>query len=287
MIGTIVLFGEQDMPAIIRLLGRCHTAVVHFPIALVAVAAALESWQMIRRRPELARATPVCLAIGALSAVVASLFGWFLDQAEGGGGNLVASHKWVGLATTAAAVIALVLVRIPRRAVLRLTIVGAAGLASVTGYLGGELVFGQNHLFKGVFDDKNQETPRMVASGPEPTRAAATSQFVHPATADSVDFANDVLPILKQNCLRCHGGDKVKGKLSLRNKSSAMKGGASGQSILPGQAEQSPLYTLLVEPKPTMRMPPPKEKQLSKEQVETIRKWIDQGAAWPDSNEVQ
>src|SRR5262249_40445876 len=53
-----ILLGAEDVPAIIRLLGRCHSAVVHFPIALVAVAAGLESWQMLRRRAELARATP-------------------------------------------------------------------------------------------------------------------------------------------------------------------------------------------------------------------------------------
>jgi uncharacterized membrane protein len=193
VIGAMALFGNGgDVPVIIRLLGRCHTAVVHFPIALVAVAAVLESWQLVRRKPDLARATPVCLAIGALSAVVASLFGWFLDASEGGGGELLTSHKWVGLATTAAALVALVLVRVPasRRAVLRLTIVAAAGLASATGYLGGELVFGHNHLFKGVFDEKRPVTPGLadLTSDKPEAQAQATSEFVHSAAADTIDF---------------------------------------------------------------------------------------------------
>jgi len=126
----------------------------------------------------------------------------------------------------------------------------------------------------------------LVSEKPE-ARAQATSQFGHSAAADTIDFTNEVLPILRQNCLRCHGGEKVKGKLSLKTRSSALQGGASGQSILPGQPERSLLYTLLVETTPTMRMPPPREKQLSAQQVETIRKWIDQGAAWPDDNELQ
>jgi len=289
MIGAMPLFG--DVPGMIRLLGRCHTAVVHFPIAMVVVAAGLESWQLLRRKPELARATPVCLAIGAFSAVVASLFGLFLDASEGGGGDTVAIHKWAGLIATAAAIVALALIRIPvsRRAVLRLTIIAAAALTSATGYLGGELVFGNNHLFKGVFDGESPETPSLAAVGPsgQVTRVQETSQFTDSSAEDTIDFTNDVLPILKQNCLRCHGDDKVKGKLSLKTKSSAMKGGASGPSILPGQGEKSPLYTLLVETKPSTRMPPPKEKQLSAQQIRMIRKWIDQGATWPDDCELQ
>jgi uncharacterized membrane protein len=204
-IGVTTLFG--DVPAMIRLLGRCHTAVVHFPIALVTVAAALESWQLLRGRRELARATPVCLAIGAFGAVLASLFGLFLDESEGGGGDPVVIHKWAGLVATAAAIVALALLRMPisRRAVLRLTIVAAAGLTSMTGYLGGELVFGHNHLFKGVFDEAGPEMPGLAA-----VANSTQAQLTQSSVEDTIDFTNDVLPLLRQNCLRCHGGDKVK-----------------------------------------------------------------------------
>jgi len=290
---AIASFGSGDeVPAFLRLLGRCHTAVVHFPIALFMVAAALESWQLVRRKPELSRATPVCLVIGALSAVAASLFGWLLNESDGGGGDLVGVHKWVGLVTTAAMIVAVVLVlsgSTARRTLLRLTVVVAAGLVSITGYLGGELVFGPNHLFKGVFEEKHSDSSglALAPNDEHSAPALAVSSSTHSSAADTVDFTSDVVPILKQSCLRCHGGEKVKGKLNLATRSSAMKGGASGTSIHPGQAEKSPLYTMLVETKLAGKMPPPREKQLSREQVETIRKWIDQGAAWPENCELR
>ena len=100
---------------LLRLLGRLHPAIVHFPIALLVVAAALEAWQVLRRKPSLAPATPVCVFLGAMSPALASLFGWFL--AEGEDTELLSLHKWVGLATTGLAVVAALLVRKAERLV--------------------------------------------------------------------------------------------------------------------------------------------------------------------------
>ena len=57
-------------------LGRWHTLVVHFPIALLSVALLLEVWSMVRRKPVVASATRVLIAFGAVSAVAAAGLGW-------------------------------------------------------------------------------------------------------------------------------------------------------------------------------------------------------------------
>ena len=57
-------------------LGRWHTQIVHFPIALLLVAVLLEVWSMIRRKPVVAAATRVLIAFGALGAVAAAGLGW-------------------------------------------------------------------------------------------------------------------------------------------------------------------------------------------------------------------
>jgi uncharacterized membrane protein len=285
---AIVGVGDYS-PVLFRLLGRFHPGIVHFPIALLAVAAALELWQIVRRKPGLASATPVCLLFGAVSAVVASFFGWCLDAFDGAGGDLVALHKWVGIASAALGIVAAVLVgkaaASPRAlVVLRLAVLTGAGLAGATGYLGGELVFGRNHMFKGIFDE-NKTEHALASTGGSPAAHPDREQLVIPV--GKVDFTKNVVAILKDNCLRCHGGEKIKGKLNLKTKPGAMKGGQSGGCILPGQPDKSMLYTMLIETDPDMKMPPSKEKQLVKEQVETIRKWIEQGADWPDGVELQ
>jgi hypothetical protein len=106
-----------------------------------------------------------------------------------------------------------------------------------------------------------------------------------PAPKDGkVAFHDQVMPILKEYCLRCHGGEKVKGKFDLKTRTLAFKGGknSEGMGIVPGKPQESSLYTRMVDPDEDSHMPPAKDRQPSKEQIELIRRWIAEGANWPD-----
>ncbi len=99
------------------------------------------------------------------------------------------------------------------------------------------------------------------------------------------DFTKDIKPILEQSCLKCHGGEKPKGKFSLVTRADALKGGNNGTSLVPGKAADSPLYssTILSAEHENVMPPQPKEKLLTKVQTDALKSWIEQGAAWPDS----
>jgi mono/diheme cytochrome c family protein len=98
----------------------------------------------------------------------------------------------------------------------------------------------------------------------------------------AVDFVRDVRPIFKEHCVSCHSAAKKKGSFRLDSRSAAMKGGMAGKAILPGKGAESALVKLLVDPDPDARMPQ-KAPALPKEKIEILRRWIDQGAPWPDS----
>ncbi len=102
------------------------------------------------------------------------------------------------------------------------------------------------------------------------------------AAPRQVDFVRDIHPILKEQCFSCHGEKKVKGQLRLDAKALALRGGVSGRAIVPGNAKESRLYQLLLDPSPDERMPQ-KAPALPKEQIELVRAWIDQGALWPEA----
>jgi hypothetical protein len=112
--------------------------------------------------------------------------------------------------------------------------------------------------------------------------AAASVPLISGSAADqAVDFARDIRPIFEAACYRCHGAKIARGQLRLDDKKSALKGGISGAAISPGDAGKSLLLRRLLGDGGEARMPMGVA-PLKPAQIEMIRKWIDQGAAWPD-----
>ncbi|MBI5395230.1 MAG: SUMF1/EgtB/PvdO family nonheme iron enzyme [Verrucomicrobia bacterium] len=117
--------------------------------------------------------------------------------------------------------------------------------------------------------------------------AGLVAAAIIPATraADKVDFQRDVKPIMESVCLNCHTAEKHKGDLLLDTRAHALKGGKDkGPSIVPGQPDKSPFYTLTILAADHDDLMPPTGKggPLTKKQTDTLRAWIEQGAAWPD-----
>src|SRR6185369_15682278 len=94
-----------------------------------------------------------------------------------------------------------------------------------------------------------------------------------PSDAD-ITFEKQIRPILKANCFDCHGeGEKLKGNLDLRLRRLMVKGGESGPAIEVGKPEKSLLYQKVFEGEM-----PKREKKLSAQEIEIIKRWIADGA---------
>lgn len=98
-------------------------------------------------------------------------------------------------------------------------------------------------------------------------------------TGNQVDFRRDVWPIIRQNCIVCHGPDQQMNGFRLDRRSVAFRGGTR-TVIVPGSAESSRLYLRLTGRQFGNRMPP--TGPLSPEDIAVFRAWIDEGAPWPD-----
>lgn len=102
-----------------------------------------------------------------------------------------------------------------------------------------------------------------------------------PLGAASVDFAHEVVPILRKHCAECHAGDKKKGGLSMNTRASLLEGGENGAVLTPGQAQKGRLLEAIVSADPDVRMPP-KGERLSPAEVATLRAWVGQGVVWTE-----
>ncbi len=109
---------------------------------------------------------------------------------------------------------------------------------------------------------------------------AADTAKLPPTAAAPVDFARDIQPLFAR-CLSCHGAARQKGDLRLDLKAFALRGGESGKVIVPGKSGESKLIHLVAGLEADSIMPPTGEK-LSETQIGLLRRWIDDGALWPD-----
>ena len=103
------------------------------------------------------------------------------------------------------------------------------------------------------------------------------------AVAD-VDYVRDVKPIFERHCYDCHGPAKQKSSYRLDVRAVAFRGGDFGEpAVTAGDASASPLLNY-VEGGNDVAMPPKDSGKppLDKAEVETLRRWIAEGAKWPD-----
>ena len=110
--------------------------------------------------------------------------------------------------------------------------------------------------------------------------ASLASTAVTSAQAPAVDFATQIEPILRAQCYECHGEKKARGKLRLHSRDLALKGGATGPLLVPGDSAKSYLIERLLGEGGEDQMPLDEE-PLTAEQIALVRAWVDQGAEWP------
>lgn len=93
----------------------------------------------------------------------------------------------------------------------------------------------------------------------------------------AVDFAHEVLPILKSRCAECHSNGKYKGGFSLDSREAVL----GSDAVVVGKSGESLMIELLTLEDEDERMPN-KGEPLTAEQVATLTKWVDEGLLWEE-----
>lgn len=129
------------------------------------------------------------------------------------------------------------------------------------------------NIFPSVFDSYPPSTMRCL-----PFYFCVSVLLVQSVFANErelISFESDVRPILKAACFHCHGEENVKeGGLDVRLVRFLKQGGDSGTAIVSQQPDQSLLFQRVRDGE----MPPDPAHRLTKQQVETIRRWLETGA---------
>jgi mono/diheme cytochrome c family protein len=95
------------------------------------------------------------------------------------------------------------------------------------------------------------------------------------AEPKAADLGKEALALLQARCVRCHGADRPKAKLSLADSESLRRGGRHGAVVAPGKPDDSPLWQFVRDG----RMPP--KEPLAENERALLRHWIESGAPAP------
>ncbi len=96
-----------------------------------------------------------------------------------------------------------------------------------------------------------------------------------------VEFERDILPILEERCIYCHGEDEQESGLRLDLRSSMLKGGDSGlPAVVPSDASASYLLEVVKHLDADVKMPPD-EDQIPEKEIKLLEQWIGEGAEVP------
>ena len=82
---------------------------------------------------------------------------------------------------------------------------------------------------------------------------------------------DEIAPLLKEHCIKCHGGATKKGGLDLRSLKGLLEGGESGPIFVAGHPEKSRLISQL-HPGADTHMPP--KGQLSQAEIIRMQEWV-------------
>ncbi len=98
------------------------------------------------------------------------------------------------------------------------------------------------------------------------------------AAEQPLDFAKDVAPIVQKHCVRCHSTGNAKGDVSLATFVDLKE----NEYVVAGDPDGSYLIELVTASNGEPPAMPQESEPLSDAEVATLRRWIAEGAKWPD-----
>ena len=302
---------------LLQTVGRSHPLLVHFPVALLVVAAASELGGLWRRSPEVG-AMARGLVWFALPATFAAAFaGWTMSERDPVSRAMASTlewHRWTGVGVLALTVLC-VLLRQKTSAFRGALFCGAIGVG-VTGHLGGTMSWGDGYLLEPIqswraANARTEPAPESVVrlkNGSErPVGAAPVVLLGGPSSLDvseetkprlkdpeaestpiKMEFVKDIQPILERYCVECHGPRKKKGGLRLEPIDAAFPTGDEDfWTMLPGDGESSLLVQRMLLPRDDDKAMPPKGDAVPADEIQKVITWINAGAHGPGLEHIK
>ena len=255
------------------LIGRFHPLFVHLPIGFIILGILIEL-----NKKKLGWSNEALKFIffwASITGVLSIITGFLQYQNEGYLWETIQFHFIAGVLTIILSftfylklIDNSIFKSIPRKL---FTIANSVTLI-ITGHLGGNITHGEEHLTEPINN--------LVGIDEEET---LTVKYYEDFKEKSLYFSV-IQPIIDQKCVKCHNLKKSNGKLKMHNSKELMKGGKNGSILNYDTPEMSEMYIRIHLPKEEKKhMPPKSGKQLTRQEISLISKWIKNGSSFEKS----
>lgn len=255
---------EADISTFI---GRFHPLFVHLPIGIILATVALEL--VLKSKEKLIN---WLWFFSFASALFAIFTGFQLSQGSSYPANDLFWHKWLGISVT---VISLVIWLSRKYSENSKSLFGNAlkialvVILSIGGHIGGELTHGDGYLVEAA----PGFIKKMVGYKAEQKVDLST---IH---ADSIkSYEHLIYPLLDQKCVQCHTEKSASGNLVMTSQEEIMKGGDSGDAIVPGDASESEIFKRVTLSQSSVKFMPTKGVPMNYNEMLLLKWWLDGGA---------
>lgn len=267
----MILADVTSAPDFALFVGRLHPLLVHLPIGLILLLAALEVLSRWPRFRNANNSSGAILGFAVPLAVFTVLCGWLLSLGGGYQERLLSWHKWLGIGTAAACIITAICYWSDHKTLYRLCLVFTVASLAVASHFGGSLTHGSDYLVRYA------PAPLRTWLG---LRRSEPSLQAKPAALDQQPvFAGLIEPALERNCAGCHGREKSEAGLRVDSFAALLKGGKSGPAVAPGQPANSLVLKRTRLPlDDKLHMPPSGKPPMSRDDLALLQWWIENGA---------
>ena len=194
-------------------IGRLHPLIVHFPIGILVVSMVMELFTIGGKRPGLRQGIYWMVLTGAGTAILATLLGWLLSNADDYSGDLVLSHQNWGIATATLSSLCATLLyftenqRIANLVMYRSTLFLSVVLLTIASHLGASLTHGEDYL------SSAWESPQENEDHQGSQEFLAELNQLDTYSKTQLEQLNlEVRAIFARNCYQCHSENKKKGR---------------------------------------------------------------------------
>ncbi|MDF1852562.1 MAG: hypothetical protein P1U85_17115, partial [Verrucomicrobiales bacterium] len=272
---------EGEGGGFLHFIARFHIIIVHLPIGVIFLGAAMEFLARFTAFQHLRLSIPFVHWIAFLGAIAATLVGYLLMSVEGFEGRAMDLHMYFGLAVVVCALFAVIFSAKKNFGLSTLSIFAAAAMSMTSGHFGGAMVHEGDYLTEhapaplvpllelGLASHKGGEEK------PEGEEGVAEVPI-----GERLVYSNFVVPILEAKCNECHNENKIKGKLRMDTHELLLAGaeGSDFPTVIPGDADESELIVRVTLPSDHDEFMPTKGDPLTPEEIEFLSLWIKSGA---------